>query len=154
TLSEGQKLRYTDYLRTTYPESGGKADLVGFFFRRGFQLLRLGATLGLLATKTISQGDTRSSGLRWICVNGGSIYSTLKRIVWPGEASRIVVAIHVVKGVNAEPPAELDGRKVPIITAFLFHAGGHDDPAPLRSNLDKSFQGSVIRGMGFTFDDA
>ena len=64
-----------------------------------------------------------------------------------------MVAIHTVKGSTAEAP-ELDGRKVPIITAFLFHAGGHEDPAPLSSNLDKSFQGSVIRGMGFTFDDS
>jgi hypothetical protein len=39
------------------------------------------------------------------------------------------------------------------ITAYLFHAGGHDDPAPLAENADKSFQGSIVLGMGFTFDD-
>ena len=40
-----------------------------------------------------------------------------------------------------------------MISAFLFHAGGHDDPERLAGNSGKSFQGSIILGMGFTFDD-
>ena len=47
----------------------------------------------------------------------------------------------------------LDGREVDQITAFLFHRGGHDDPVRLRANAGKSFQGSIVLGMGFTFDD-
>ena len=39
------------------------------------------------------------------------------------------------------------------ITAFLFHAGGHDDPERLAVNAERSFQGSIVLGMGFTFDD-
>lgn len=40
-----------------------------------------------------------------------------------------------------------------MITAYLFHAGGHEDPVRLRANESKSFQGSIVLGMGFTFDD-
>jgi hypothetical protein len=36
----------------------------------------------------------------------------------------------------------------------LFHAGGHEDPKPLLANAGKSFQGSTVLGMGFTFDDS
>ena len=43
---------------------------------------------------------------------------------------------------------------MPLITAFLFHAGGHDDPATLKANANKSFKGSIVLGMGFTFDDS
>ena len=32
--------------------------------------------------------------------------------------------------------------------------GGHDDPKPLAANAGKSFQGSIVLGMGFTFDDS
>ena len=39
------------------------------------------------------------------------------------------------------------------ITAFLFHKGGHADPVRLKANSGKSFQGSIVLGMGFTFDD-
>ena len=50
-------------------------------------------------------------------------------------------------------PIVLDGRPVEKITAFLFHKGGNDDPKPLAANAGKSFQGSIVLGMGFTFDD-
>ncbi len=40
-----------------------------------------------------------------------------------------------------------------MITAYLFHAGGHEDPEKLNANEAKSFQGSIVLGMGFTFDD-
>lgn len=47
----------------------------------------------------------------------------------------------------------LDPRAVETITAFLFHDGGHGDLAVLLANANKSFQGSIVLGMGFTFDD-
>jgi hypothetical protein len=60
---------YQDWLKEVYPESHGNSDLVAFFFRRAFEILREGGTFGLIATNTIAQGDTRSTGLRWICQN-------------------------------------------------------------------------------------
>jgi hypothetical protein len=58
----------------------------------------------------------------------------------------------VCKG-ELEGPFSLDGRQVAVITAYLFHAGGHEDPARLKVNEGKSFIGSYVLGMGFTFDD-
>jgi len=54
---------------------------------------------------------------------------------------------------NDKLPIILDGKPVEKITAFLFHDGGNDDPAVLLANANKSFQGSIVLGMGFTFDD-
>ncbi|MFM7424536.1 MAG: type IIL restriction-modification enzyme MmeI [Elainella sp.] len=51
------------------------------------------------------------------------------------------------------PPILLDGKPVEKITAFLFDKGGNDDPVRLLANAGKSFQGSIVLGMGFTFDD-
>ena len=78
---------YLDWLKEIHSESHGNADLVAHFYRRSFDLLRQGGTFGLIATNTIGQGDTRSTGLRWICKNGGEIYSAQRRIKWPGEAA-------------------------------------------------------------------
>jgi hypothetical protein len=50
-------------------------------------------------------------------------------------------------------PILLDGKPVEKITAFLFPKGGNDDPHVLIANADKSFIGSIVLGMGFTFDD-
>ena len=144
---------YSKWLTTVHESSSGGADLVAHFFRRAFSLLRQGATFGLIATNTIGQGDTRSTGLRWICQNGGEIYAAQRRIKWPGEAAVVVSVVHVYKGI-VTVPKRLDGRPAGIITAFLFHSGGHDDPERLKTNNGKSFQGSIVLGMGFTFDDA
>jgi len=143
---------YLDWLKQTHPESHGNADLVAHFFRRAFAVIREQGAFGLIATNTIAQGDTRSTGLRRICLHGGTIYHATKRFKWPGLAAVVVSVVHVVKGEFAGPK-RLDGREVEEITAFLFHRGGHEDPARLAANAGKSFVGSYVLGMGFTFDD-
>ena len=110
--------------------------------------------MGLLATNTVAQGYTRTSGLRWLCKNGATIYRALRRVPWPGIAAVVVSIIHIRRTCDLSGmKRRLDGRVVDDITAFLFHKGGHDDPAILSANRDQSFQGSNILGMGFTFDD-
>ena len=152
TLSTGSRAGYIDWLKQIHAESHGNADLVAHFFRRAFALLRCAGCSGLIATNTIGQGDTRATGLRWICTHEGTIYSARRRFKWPGQAAVTVSVVHVCRGLLAGP-YELDGHEVPIITAYLFYSGGHDDPAKLVGNRGVSFQGCVVVGMGFTFDD-
>ncbi len=52
-----------------------------------------------------------------------------------------------------QPEIILDGQPVEKITAFLFPKGGHENPKVLLANAEKSFQDSIVLGMGFTFDD-
>jgi hypothetical protein len=73
-------------------------------------------------------------------------------VKWPGLAAVVVSVLHVMKG-PFTGPKRLDDREVETITAFLFHRGGHDDPARLAVNANKSFVGTYVLGMGFTFDD-
>ncbi len=143
---------YRDYLKMQDPESGGKAvDLVAHFFRRCFNLIRSGGTIGLIATNTVAQGDTRSAGLRFLCRNGGTIYSGVRRLRWPGEAAVVVSVIHLLKGPSG--PAHLDGIVVKGVNSFLFASREEFDPTPLHSNKRLSYRGSMVYGMGFTFDD-
>ena len=152
TVAAANIAGYPDWLKQVHEESHGNADLVAHFFRRAFGLLRTGGTSGLIATNTIAQGDTRSTGLRWICNNAGEIYRARRRVKWPGLAAVVVSVLHVHRG--SFPAVKLlDGEAVDTITAFLFHRGRHDDPARLKANAGKSFQGSIVLGMGFTFDD-
>ena len=153
TIAEGSPEGILDWFKQLHAESHGNADLVAHFFRRCFDLLRPGGSLGLIATNTIAQGDTRSTGLRWICLNGGTIYSARKRYKWPGVAAVVVSVVHLLKGAYAGMKL-LERRPVEQITAFLFANGGHDDPKQLAANAGKSFQGSIVLGMGFTFDDS
>lgn len=152
TITNGHRAGFTEWLKVVHCESHGNADLVSHFFRRAFDLLRKAGCFGLIATKTIGQGDTRNTGLRWICEHGGCIYFAKRQLKWPGSAAVSISIVNIAKDRLIEPRV-LDGRAVPQITAFLFHRGGHSDPHTLNSNLDQSFQGSIVLGMGFTFDD-
>jgi len=152
TVAASHRATYPDWLKSLHAESHGAADLVAHFFRRAFTLLRDGGTLGLIATNTIAQGDTRSSGLRWICTHGGAIYHATRRYKWPGLAAVIVSVVHIQKGASPERKI-LDGREVPLINAFLFHTGSNEDPGALISNQGLCFLGTNVVGEGFKFDD-
>lgn len=151
-ISSALGAAYLDWILNLHEHSHGNGDIVAHFFRRAFHLVREGGAFGLIATNTIGQGDTRATGLRWICKSRGEIFVARKRVEWPGLAAVIVSIIHVLKGAYRGAKL-LDGREVETITAFLFHRGGHDNPAPLWANASGSFSGSKIYGQGFTFDD-
>ena len=153
TLIASNRSGYPDWLKAIHKESHGNADLVAHFFRRAFTLLSCNACFGLIATKTIRQGDTRHTGLRWICVEGGGIiYAARRRYKWPGAVAVVVSVVWITKE-QLPGPFDLDGKSVNLITAYLFHDGGNENPAVLAANSGKSFQGSIVLGMGFTFDD-
>ena len=153
TLGAAHADAYPDWLKVLHEQSHGNSDLVAHFFRRAFTQLRPYGRFGLIATNTIGQGDTRSTGLRWICTHGGTIYQARKRLRWPGQAAVVVSVVHVCRG-ELVGPFLLGNHEVPIITAYaVLQEGGHEDPARLKANDGKSFQGSIVLGMGFTFDD-
>ena len=143
TVAAANAAGYPDWLKAAHAESHGNADLVAHFFRRAFTLVRDGGTFGLIATNTIAQGDTRSTGLRWICTHGGEIYHGRRRLRWPGQAAVVVSVVHVHRG-PFRGARHLDNAPRDTITAFLFHRGDHEDPARLAANAGKSFQGSIV----------
>ncbi|MDF5729104.1 MAG: hypothetical protein PUP92_14015 [Rhizonema sp. PD38] len=145
--------RYLDWLKVVHPKSHGNADLVAHFFRQAFTILRSSGCFGLISTNTIAQGDTRSTGLRYICQNSGTIYNAKKRMKWPGLAAVVVSVVNVFKG-DYKGVKLLNGQEVTLISAFLFHSSGNEDPEVLQANANMSFQGSIVLGMGFTFDDS
>ena len=82
-------------------------------------MLRKDSCLGLIATNTIAQGDTRSTGLRFVCKDGGTIYNAQKRVKWAGDAAVVVSVLNIKRGIYAGAKL-LDGKEVPLISAFLF----------------------------------
>jgi hypothetical protein len=132
TISIALHRQYGAYLLTAYAGANGKSDIVSFFFRLAFEKIRHNGCLGLIATKTISQGDTRSAGLTHICTHGGTVYEARKRFRWPGIAAVAVSVVHICRGV-AYGPKRLNGRIVDRISAFLFSNGPDTDPRALSS---------------------
>jgi hypothetical protein len=151
TITTANGAKYIPFLVQKYPETNGKSDLIGFFFRAAFTLINGQGTVGLIATNTIAQGDTRAAGLRFIAKNGGTIYSVWRRLKWPGSAAVVVSVVHFAR--LKVSTFVIDERPVRYISAFLATNTSNDDPARLVSNSDLSFQGSNIDGQGFVFSD-
>lgn len=150
-ISEVAGMAYFKWLVGAYPPCEHHCDLVAYFFRRAFDLLRTGGCLGFIATNTISQGDTREGGLLTILKREGQIYSAKRRYKWPGRAAVVVSVVHVSKGLQVLPVA-LDNKKVTRVSAFL--VAGHQDESPKRLAKNPYFSlGSKIYGQGFLFAD-
>jgi hypothetical protein len=128
---------YAMWLLDTHPGAHGKSDLVAFFFRRAFSLIRPVGTFGFVATNTISQGETRSTALLALLLHQGSIYNAVRRLPWPGDAAVIVSVIHIARG--SALPSFLNGRSVPRISAFLTVGDFDDDPNKLAINRRRAF---------------
>ncbi|CAE6767256.1 hypothetical protein R70006_03776 [Paraburkholderia domus] len=143
---------YRDYL-VLYQAEGrrGSADLCAYFFLRAGQLLRAGGNMGLLAVNTISEGDTRQVGLEAMLQCGKSIYATRPSFPWPGAASISASVVHIHNG-HWAGVSRIDDTAVETISAFLSNEREWT-PQVLHANSDKSFQGSIVLGMGFVLSD-
>lgn len=150
-IIRGQPRGYIEWLQTIHDESHGASDLVAHFFRRSFVLIRKDGVLGLIATNTVAQGDTRQTGLQQIILEGGSILRAKKRMQWPGDAAVVISVVHIKKGPVQN--AVLNGVSVSRISAFLVEGDVDKTPNALRANSGRSYKGAVVLGMGFTFDD-
>lgn len=151
-MKEAYGSSYQEWLFTSYPESTKNSDFVAYFFRRAFEILKKQGAFGLISTNSVSQGDTRSSGLRVICNQDCELYKVQKRVMWQGTAAVVPSISHGYNGKYVQQKF-LNDKPVNKITAFFFHTGGNDDPKPLLYNSNGSFIGCDIKGPGFTFDN-
>jgi len=139
---------YLNYLQNKWLHSSGSADLCAYFFLQSYSLLLRKGTQGLIATNTISQGDTRAKGLDHIVLSGGTIFDSQSSLAWPGLAAVYVSVVNIFKGEFLGVKL-LDGKIVCNISPSLEDVEPLDDPIALENNSNRSFQGSIVLGMGF-----
>ena len=143
---------YRDWLVSTIAEGRrGSADLVAYFFLRSYSLLKSFGGFGLLAVNTIAEGDTRHVGLEAMMLKGAVIQAAWPNEAWPGKAAVATSRIHVHKG-EWRGDCILSCRSVSYISAFLSDQKEWS-PMRLKANENKSFQGSIVLGMGFVLTD-
>jgi hypothetical protein len=130
----------------------GSADLVAYFFLQCHALLRPGGIFGLLAVNTIAEGDTRTVGLERLLGSGGAtIVSAYPNEAWPGSAAVVTSRVHLARG-SWQGEITLNGQPVNYVSAFLSDQEEWT-PEKLKANEGKSFQGSIILGLGFTLSE-
>jgi hypothetical protein len=107
--------------------------------------------MAFIATNTISQGDTRATGLQQLVARGAMIYEGTTNTPWLGDAAVTVSTVHVALGrVRAHAgPRRLNGAETPSINSRLRPSEERDDPRSLARNAGKSFMGVKPYGQGF-----
>jgi len=147
--------KYRHWLEVAFEPYGGTADLCAAFYRRAYSLLKPGGRMGMVATNTIGQGDTRESGLAVILRQGGIITFAKRFIKWPGAANVEVNLVAIRKRAASSAQRAvfpiLDGQPVPFISSRL-DAEPEAEPKRLPENEGKAFQGSIVLGMGFVVE--
>lgn len=102
-LIEERGAAYAARLDDAFPDVGGFADYVVYFFRRAHDLLPDGARAGLVGTNTIRQGATRRASLDYITANDGVIYDAVSSQPWSGDAVVNVSIVNWAKGIDPSP---------------------------------------------------
>jgi hypothetical protein len=145
---------YLNYLLFNYIDTTGRCDLVGFFVRRNFSILKIEhSVVSIISTNTISQGDTKKSSLDYILNNSGEINFAIKSIKWPGKAAVEVSLLSITKGVCKEKKF-ISNREVLSINSFLEE--GNNNSATLyllNQNESLSFEGIKLMGTGFILEE-
>jgi hypothetical protein len=131
----------------------GNADYVAYFFLRAFSLLRAAGRLGLIATNTIAQGDTREVGLDRMVAAGLDITRAVRSAPWPAKSANLEYAAvwgtkSPSRSIETRPVA--DGVPCARISTLLEPEGRETGaPARLKENKRIAFQGSIVLGKGF-----
>jgi methylase of polypeptide subunit release factors len=133
----------------------GSADLVGYFFLRAMSLLTSQGNLGLIATNTVAQGDTREVGLDRMVADGFTIVRAIQGRSWPAASANLEYAAvwGSRRAIPAAVPRVADDIVVERISTLLEPAGRVDGaPIRLAENAGIAFIGCYVLGMGFVLE--
>lgn len=127
----------------------GNADLCAFFFLRAACLIVPQGVFGMLATNTISQGDTREVCLDKLLSSNYKIIKALPSLRWPGKANLEVAVAWIAKS-EWEGDYFLNDVRVPGISSYLVSTETVTGvPFKLRENDGIAYVGQIVLGDGF-----
>lgn len=142
---------FCEWVKWEYAPAG-LSDLVVYFLRRIYDLLRDGGFVALITTNSIKDGDIRADGLEVVMKQGGNLVFVTNGILWPGVANLYVSLFSMHKGFwNGR--RVLDGKEVPFISAFFEGYEEQGKPAPLFENDELMYQGVDFLGDGFLLSE-
>ena len=143
---------FCEYVKWEYAPTG-LSDLVAFFVRRVYSLLRPGGFTAFITTNSIKDGDIRKDGLEQVVAQGGSINMAVRGIKWPGQANLVVSLVALHKG-DWKGVRLVDGIHVSFISSFFEDTPEMGNPLLLQENLNQVFQGTIPLGDGFMISKA
>jgi len=146
-----------DWLVNQIAGRRGNADLVAFFFLRAVALLLPTGKLGLIATNSVAQGESRKIGLDQIVERGFEIVRSRQSAPWPAASANLEyaavwgsqseVATGVLRYADEEPCVGITTLLEPVSRVAGF-------PVQLDSNKGIAFEGVKLAGIGFVVEES
>ncbi len=143
---------YLNFLHSIYFPTGGQADLVSYFLRRVYNLVRDNGFLSLITTNTISQSETKNGGLDLLLLEKANILYAISSMKWPGDAKLFISLLSIVKG-SWNKPRNLNNREVQFIGSDLSVIKTIGEPYRLIKMQNLVFKGTDFGGDGFLLSD-
>lgn len=138
---------FCEYVKWEFAPAG-LSDLVAYFVRRIYSLLRPGGFTAFITTNSIKDGDIRKDGLEQVLAQGGAINMAVRGIKWPGLAKLVVSLVALHKG-EWRGKRMLDGKEVSVINTYFEDSEDVGEPKALPENTNNIYQGSIFLGDGF-----
>ena len=131
-----------------------RADLVSFFFARAAEVTAPTASVGLIATQSISSGSSREVGLAPLEAAGWQIIRAHSNKLWPGMANVRVAEVWLWRG-GWQGASWLDGAQCAGISSWLEPSSRvRSDPVELPQAGFEAVQGIKPTGKGFILSAA
>ena len=140
------------YVSVLGEDKKGNADLVAYFFLRAHSLLKPTGTLGLIATNTVAQGDTREVGLDQMVKRGFIITRSIQSRPWPATSANLeYAAVWGTRGTVSDGVLlTCDDEQVARISTLLEPLGSVEGaPERFGENAGIAFIGCYVLGKGF-----
>ena len=138
---------FCTYVKWEYAPAG-LSDLVAYFVRRIYSLLKPNGFTAFITTNSIKDGDVRKDGLEQVLSSGGEINFAVRNIKWPGQANLVVSLVAIFNGVW-NGTRVLDGKDVSTISAYFEDSIDAGDPFLLNECNNWVYEGSHLIGDGF-----
>jgi len=139
---------YFNILKTKYFPAASRCDLIGYFLRRLFTIIQVEGFFSIIATNTISEGDTREGAIDVIVTNNGIINHAVKSMPWPGQANVIISLLTIFKG-DWQKQKWLNGKIVNNISNYFSDEKNLSPPKSLKCNFGIASTGVSVMGDGF-----
>ncbi|WP_200815939.1 Eco57I restriction-modification methylase domain-containing protein [Nocardiopsis sp. JB363] len=155
----GQSYRdhLVDHLGNGIRGTRGNADLSSYFTLRIHNILNKYGQIGIIATNTLAQGDSRKVGLDQILKSGSTIRRAVSSSPWPSKSAALeYCAVWISKSLlHDNSQSILNGKTTNGINSSLAEISRFTNPPKkLQANSGMSLHGVKIWGKGFTLSSA
>jgi N-6 DNA Methylase len=141
---------YVEKLYKNFPDVKGQVDYCVYWFRAAHD--SEAERIGLVATNTIRQEQSRIASLEYICDRGGIIHDAISSQDWTGEAN---LDVSIINWIKTKPTSRfLNDRSTDNINPSLETGINYKNAPRLKQNLNLSFVGCEPAGEGFLITES